>query len=93
MTQMQMTVEFSTHGDLLRAVGREAARWDISDPDLGASLHAMRQLGHWHPFTRASRKLYSEIIADAIAPVPEHQQSRRVVSPAQENADVARNQW
>jgi hypothetical protein len=80
------------------ALREDAARWEIHS-DLGASLHAMRQLGHWRNFTRASRGLYARIIADAIeahAPEQEHQQSRRVGPPTQENSNAvqtSRHLW
>jgi hypothetical protein len=76
------------------ALRADAARWEIYS-DLGASLHAMRQLGHWRDFTRASRGLFARLIAEAIeahAPA-QHQQSRRVGPPVQENSNASRHLW
>jgi hypothetical protein len=79
------------------ALREDAARWEIHS-DLGASLHAMRQLGHWRPFTRASRGLFARLIAEAIeahAPA-QHQQSRRVGPPHQEQShaeQTSRHLW
>jgi len=75
------------------ALVADAARWEVYS-DLGSSLHVMRQLGHWRPFTSASRKLYAEmvewgVLAHEVMSQQDHQQSRRVGSPVLENSNVS----
>jgi hypothetical protein len=85
------------------ALAAEHARWEIHS-DLGASLHAMRQLGHWHPFTgnyadTCARMIELGVLAHAVmaqAPVQDHQQSRRVGPPTQEHSNAeqtSRHLW
>jgi hypothetical protein len=74
------------------ALRADAARWEIHS-DLGASLHAMRQLGHWQPFTglyldTCARMVELGVLAHLVNSRTEHQQSRRVGPPAQENSNA-----
>jgi hypothetical protein len=82
------------------ALSADSARWEIHS-DLGASLHAMRQLGHWQPFTgiyldTCARMVELGVLAHLVNSRTEHQQSRRVGPPTQENSNApqaSRHLW
>jgi hypothetical protein len=82
------------------ALSADAARWEIHS-DLGASLHAMRQLGHWQPFTgiyldTCARMVELGVLAHLVNSRTEHQQSRRVGPPTQEHSNAeqtSRHLW